>query len=206
MNRLPAVLAAGVVLLSACTSSRPVAAPSTAPSTEPPSASATAPSASAAPSGTTSPAPTGVASPSPARAANPPCATASLRLTIGSTDSGAGQSHQQLVLTNRGAGCSLRGYPGVSFLDAAGRQLGSPAQASGRPIGQVLLAPGGRAVAVLTYSNAGAYPDSTCRPAQASQVRVYPPNQLAALTAPDPILVCSAPGSGQLRIDPVGPA
>lgn len=118
-------------------------------------------------------------------------------------DGGAGQFHQPLVLTNRGGPCSLLGYPGVSFVDGAGRLLGSPADESTGPVRRVLLVPGGSATAVLTYSNAGAFPDSTCRPQQADRVRVYPPGDRVALLVADPILVCSAPGSGQLHIGPV---
>lgn len=133
----------------------------------------------------------------------PVCASRQLRLSVSQGDGGAGQFHQRLVLVNNGARCSLHGYPGVSFLDAAGHQLGSPAAQGPGAIRRVFLAPGGGAAATLTYSNAAAYPDSTCRPDQASTVRVYPPGERAALTAADPILVCSATGSGQLHIGPI---
>jgi hypothetical protein len=118
-------------------------------------------------------------------------------------DAGAGQFHQQLLLTNRGARCSLHGYPGVSFVDSSGHQLGSPANESAGQVRRVFLATGQRASATLTYSNAAAYPDSACRPQQASRVRVYPPGERAALEASDPVLVCSARGSGQLHVGPV---
>jgi hypothetical protein len=70
---------------------------------------------------------------------------------------------------------------------------------------RVSLLTGGAASAVLTYSNAGAFPDSVCRPKQASRVRVYPPGDRIALVVSDSILVCSARGSGQLHIDPMEP-
>jgi hypothetical protein len=70
---------------------------------------------------------------------------------------------------------------------------------------RVSLLTGGAASAVLTYSNAGAFPDSVCRPKQASRVRVYPPGDRTALLVSDPVLVCSAHGSGQLHIDPMEP-
>jgi hypothetical protein len=142
-------------------------------------------------------------SPSPTAAAVPVCTSAQLRLSIGSTDAGAGQFHQHLVLTNRGPLCSLHGYPGVSFLGADGRQLGDPAAMNQASVRRVFLPPGKSASAVLTYSNAGAFPDSACRPQQASSVRVYPPGERAALVAADSVLVCSAHGSGQLHIDPI---
>jgi hypothetical protein len=133
----------------------------------------------------------------------PVCRSASLRLSLGRTDGGAGQFHQPLILTNRGAPCTLHGYPGVSFLDAAGRQLGSPAEMTPAPVKRILLPTGGSASAVLAYSNAEAYPDSTCRPAEAARVRVYPPGERVPLTVPDEVLVCAAPGSHQLHIEPM---
>src|SRR5213076_519290 len=111
------------------------------------------------------------------------CSSGQLRLSVQEGDSGAGQSHQRLVLTNGGARCSLHGYPGVSFVDAAGRQLGSPAGQSPGQVRRVFLAPGKAAAATLTYSNAGAFPDSSCRPQQANRVRVYPPGERVALLA-----------------------
>jgi hypothetical protein len=118
-------------------------------------------------------------------------------------DSGAGQFHQRLVLTNHSTACTLHGYPGASFVDAAGRLLGSPADESKATVARQTLQPGGAVFAVLTYSNAQAYPDSTCRAEQADRVRVYPPGERQPLFAPDPVLVCSAPGSGQLHIGPI---
>jgi hypothetical protein len=130
----------------------------------------------------------------------PVCATAQLGLSVSQGDAGAGQFHQQLLLKNSGPRCSLHGYPGVSFLDAADHQLGSPAAESSGPVTRVFLGPGATAFATLTYSNAAAYPDSSCRPKQASRVRVYPPGERQALVAADAILVCSAAGSGQLHV------
>jgi hypothetical protein len=118
-------------------------------------------------------------------------------------DSGAGQFHQRLVLTNNADTCTLHGYPGVSFVDAAGQLLGSPAAESKATVRRETLKTGGAVFAVLTYSNAQAYPDSTCRAKQADRVRVYPPGERQPLFAADPILVCSAPGSGQLHIGPI---
>jgi hypothetical protein len=182
-----------LVAVAAC--SHHAAAPSTASAVPTPTMS---PVTSASPST----AATGTASAS-ASPTTPLCTTAQLRLSVHESDAGAGQFHQRLVLTNRGVRCSLQGYPGVSFLDAAGQQLGSPAARGTAPHQQVFLDPGTSAAAVLTYSNAGAFPDSSCRPQQADRVRVYPPGQRTALLAKDAILVCSAPGAGQLHIGPL---
>lgn len=133
----------------------------------------------------------------------PVCGAAQLRLSVQDADRGAGQAHQRLVLTNRGGACTLHGYPGVSFVDGQGRILGSPAGQSPGAVRRVLVAPGRSVFAVLTYSNAGAFPDSTCRPTEADRVRVYPPGSKVALFVKDAVLVCAAPGSDQLHIGPV---
>lgn len=195
-----AVAAVAMLALgTACSGSSTTAAP--APTV---AASATAPAVpqlSSPPAATTAPAP----GPSPVvtTTTTPVCATAQLRLVVRDGDGGAGQFHQPLVLVNTGPRCSMHGYPGVSFVGAAGRQLGSPAAQTSAQVRRVFLAPQARASAVLTYSNAEAYPDSTCRPQQAARVRVYPPGSRVALEASDPLLVCSAPGSGQLHIGPM---
>lgn len=199
-------LAAGLLAVTAvagCSQGRPSPTPSPT-FTSAPSPTGTAtdlPTASATPavSPSTSPAPTSAAS-----AAGPqPCLTSQLRLSVGPSNGGAGTNHQPLRLTNVGTACTLYGYPGVSFLDGSGRQLGSPATESGVPAHQVPVAAGATVHAELAYANAGAFPQASCRPAQAARVRVYPPGQRDALTAPDQVLVCSAPNAGQLHIDPV---
>jgi ABC-type transport system substrate-binding protein len=182
-----------------------VAAAGCSGSTPSPSPTTTAP---ASPSASTAPSPTAPPSTTPSTATTPPtalpvCTSGQLRLSVEAGDSGAGQFHQRLVLTNSAGTCTLHGYPGVSFVDAAGQLLGSPAAESKATVRRETLKTGGAVFAVLTYSNAQAYPDSTCRAKQADRVRVYPPGERQPLFAPDPILVCSAPGSGQLHIGPI---
>ncbi|GAC1608343.1 MAG: DUF4232 domain-containing protein [Mycobacteriales bacterium] len=202
------LVVAVLLATAACSSSSPHVTP-TAPQEVPPSASPSSPASAAASAGSLEPTP----SPTPTTTATPPdvatpvalggCTSAQLRLSAENGDSGAGQFHQGLVLTNRGPRCALQGYPGVSFVDRAGRTLGSPAAVSTATVRRVVLEPGRAATALLTYSNAGAYPDSSCRPVQADRVRVYPPGQRSPLLVADPILVCSATGAGQLHIGPV---
>ena len=150
-----------------------------------------------------SPAASPVASASPSVIALPFCRTSQLRLSIGGSEGAAGTQYQPLVLTNQGGTCTLHGYPGVSFLDSSGRQIGSPAEMRRAATPRVVLRPGGRAIATLSIATAANYADSVCRPQQAARVRVYPPGQRAALTAADPVAVCAAPGTGQLHIEPV---
>lgn len=195
----PAV--AAVLLLSSCSGSpaQPVQSPSVDSSPSPVEPPSPLPSPSASPSANPSP----LVSASPAALAIPRCVTGQLRLTVLAADSGAGQAHQRVVLTNNGARCSLLGYPGASFVDVAGRTLGSPATKSETTVRRVTLDSTRSAVAVLTYSNAGAYPDSSCAPQEASRLRIYPPGDRVALLVKDPILVCSLPGSDQLHIGPL---
>ncbi|GAC1445816.1 MAG: hypothetical protein NVSMB55_28710 [Mycobacteriales bacterium] len=126
-----------------------------------------------------------------------------LTLAVRAGDSGAGQFHQQLVLTNRGAACTLSGYAGVSFLDGSGTTLGDPAAHSPGPVRRQTLRPGGTVSAILTYSNAAAYPAASCRPRTSARVRVYPPGSRLALQAPDSAEICSASGTGQLHVGPI---
>jgi hypothetical protein len=86
--------------------------------------------------------------------------------------------------------CTLRGYPGVSFVDAHGRQLGIPAEREGPAGTTVALRPGEAAGALLTLVDVGVYPRSACRPARATGLRVYPPDQTAALDVAHPLRVC----------------
>lgn len=193
---------AALLAVTACsnTSSRTslpvVPTPTVAPS---PSSAATPPSPTPSPS----PSPSPASSPSVTVATPKRCTSAHLRLSVQEGDGGAGQFHQPLVLTNRGPRCTLHGYPGVSFVDSAGRTLGSPADQTPGTVRRVLVEPGRSAVAVLEYSNALVYPDSSCRPQRADRVRVYPPGERTPLLVADPILVCSAKGAGQLHIEPV---
>ena len=201
MSRRWFVAVASLVLVAGCSSGSNHSKAAGTPGAGSSSAAAT-PEAAASPTGS-------AGSATPSAAATAPsvnvCSSGQLRLSVGSTDGGAGQFHQQLVLTNRGAACSLHGYPGVSFLDNGGRLIGDPAAMTPATVSRVQLRTGGRAVAILTYSNAGAFDEQRCKPRQSRTVRVYPPGQRLALIAPDSVLVCSATGTGQLRIDPVTP-
>jgi hypothetical protein len=186
-----------VLLAAACSASSPPDQPA------PTQAASAVPSPSASAVASPSTPPPVVASPSAPAVGLPVCGAAQLRLSVQDADSGAGQSHQRLLLTNRGGACTLHGYPGVSFVDAQGRTLGSPAGKSSGAVRRVRIAPGRSVFAVLTYSNAGAFPDSTCRPTEADRVRVYPPGSKVALFEKDAVLVCAAPGSEQLHIGPL---
>lgn len=122
--------------------------------------------------------------PSPAR---PPaggrCHTSELRASVGRDDPGAGQENFPVVLTNVSERtCTVRGYPGIAFLDASGRQLGPDPRrepASG-PV-TVTLAPGRSAWAGLTFSRPEV---SGAKAATPTTLVVTPPDERDPLRVP----------------------
>jgi ABC-type transport system substrate-binding protein len=107
------------------------------------------------------------------------CTTGQLKGSLGETQSGAGQRYTALVLTNTGSTeCDLRGFPGVSLVDASGKQIGQPASREGAEGATVMIQPGGTASATLHTSAAGmgAQCDAT-----SAQLRVYPPDNTESL-------------------------
>lgn len=97
-----------------------------------------------------------------------------------------------LVVTNSSTGnCIVQGYPGVSFIDVAGTQLGAPAERQGAGATPVNLAPGASAVADLFQTNAQNY-GSECGQATAAGLRVYPPEATDSLFLPQTIPACTA--------------
>lgn len=124
------------------------------------------------------------------------CTTDSLSAEVTPAEGGgaAGSVYWSVILTNTGSvECSLLGYPGVSFADASGAQVGEPAE---REVGDgpvVTLAPGGSAVAALKVTNPGVI--DGCTPTTASSVIIYPPDQTESLTATAEIEVCAEQSS-----------
>jgi hypothetical protein len=113
-----------------------------------------------------------------------------------------------LVFTNTGAqACTLRGFPGVSLVGADGEQLGAAAVRTGSPGASVLLAPGRSARAEVRVTRAQNYPPERCRPADATGLRVYPPDRTQALFVPlQGFSGCTDPGVQLLSVKSVRPA
>lgn len=113
------------------------------------------------------------------------CHAASLTGSIGQGGGGAaGSTEVDLVLTNSSdAGCSLRGYPGVSFVgDDNGTQIGAPAtRRDDVEVTRVWLTPGTSAHASLRIAQAGNYDPAQCQPSAVDGFRVYPPDDTASL-------------------------
>jgi hypothetical protein len=120
------------------------------------------------------------------------CKTKHLKLSIGQGQGAAGSSYQPIVFTNTGAKpCSLLGYPGVSFLDTGGNQVGVAAVRAHGSKQPVTLAPDGTASALLQIPDPGVYSPAQCAPANAAELKVYPPNQTASLEVVDSVTICT---------------
>jgi hypothetical protein len=133
------------------------------------------------------------------------CRSGKLKLSVGSGQGAAGTTYQSIVLTNVGAkACTLFGYPGVSFVDAAGTQLGKPAGHDNGQKKTISLAPGGAAYSTLRQPNAGNFDAASCQPTTADRLRVYPPGETVALYVHDAAQVCAAKTNiGRTGVTPV---
>ncbi|AEW95836.1 putative secreted protein [Streptantibioticus cattleyicolor NRRL 8057 = DSM 46488] len=118
---------------------------------------------------------------------------------------GAGQYYSKLVFTNvSGTTCTLTGFPGVSYVKGGGVQSGNPAQRTGGDVRTVTLPPHGTAVATLHDANGvGGYDPKECQLSAAEGLRIYPPNQKAALFLPWKTQHCAGPGVHSLSITSV---
>ncbi|MGC0379280.1 DUF4232 domain-containing protein [Streptomyces sp. SAI-229] len=110
------------------------------------------------------------------------CRTAELSAAVGRMDPGAGQRNFPVVLTNVSSRtCTLYGYPGAAFVDAAGERLGrDPERTSGDPA-TVTLRPGASAWAGLRYASPGV---SGARTATPAALLVTPPGERDPLKVP----------------------
>jgi Protein of unknown function (DUF4232) len=167
-------------------------APTRSPVPSPPPA---APTSSAAPVSTVAPglpaSPALPASPgSPASPAKPGsvgpagCLTSALRATLGAAEGTAGSAYQVIVLANvSGKTCALYGYPGVSFVSGVGgSQIGKDAARDRANAPKVVtLAPGQRGSFALRVVDAGALPAASCDPVTANWLKIFPPENTAAL-------------------------
>jgi hypothetical protein len=108
------------------------------------------------------------------------CHTSDLNITVGSNDPGAGQENFPIVITNTSPGtCTVRGYPGAAFVNAAGTQLGpDPQRETGTTAQTVTLKSGQSAWAGLTFSSPEISGAKTATPAS---LLVTPPDEKDSL-------------------------
>jgi Domain of unknown function (DUF4232) len=186
---LPAVaLTCAAVIATGCGSASSTTAGGGGASAIPPSAPASSPSS--APSAPASP--TG----SPMPAGPGPCPTRSLQVKLGVSQGTAGSVYTTITFTNiSNVTCTLYGYPGVSLQTARPlHQIGKPARENpATPRKLVTLQPQTTANALLRIVDAGNYPASTCGPATAHYLQVYPPNQTTPAYIKYKTQACSKP-------------
>lgn len=135
------------------------------------------------------------------------CSTSGLEVWLGLGEGGAaaGSTYFPLEFTNTSnRRCTLFGFPGVSAVSSG--QLGSPASRNrSRPTYHVTLAPGATAHTILQITDVGNFSPGTCKPADATTLRVYPPGQFTAAEIPFSFRACSAKGPGFLSVEPIQP-
>jgi hypothetical protein len=148
------------------------------------------------------------------------CPSSSLTAKLVDSDGAAGTIYYTVALTNTGsATCALRGYPGVSLLDAAEGQLGAPADrepagqppgAPGAAGGRVELAPGAVARFTLLMIQPGVLPGCETQDTmgKAFTIQVYPPDNTVALkiafNGTDGVQACADPAVHELKVTTVG--
>jgi hypothetical protein len=118
----------------------------------------------------------------------------------------AGTWYYPLEFTNHsGHACTTGGYPGVSAIDANGKQLGDAAARNPLFHGKVVTIPaGGTAHALFAYG-AAEVSTSGCKPKTAMKLRVYPPNSKTAVHAFFDLPSCSLGKHVYLRVAVIQP-
>ncbi len=175
--------------------------PVTTPSDQPTDSATTAPTtpapATTAPT-TTGPVPTTVPAP-PGR-----CSSKQLAGSLGSPDGAAGTIYYQLELRNTSAvACVVQGYPGVSFVAGAdGHQVGAPASRVAGAAPSRVLTPGESAAATLAIVDASNF-GTPCNLTDVLGLRVFPPDETAALFVPHADEACANTQDPTLRIGPL---
>ncbi len=198
----PAALLLLALTLGCSHDNRPTVAPTTSGATVVTTAATTLPPPSSAiptsapPASTTSTTRT---------AANSRCATASLSITMTDLGAAAGTAYRELGFKNTSAhSCTMQGYPGVSFVDAQGRQIGAAAQRMAGPDGPLTLTPGASAAALMAYHDVYVATVAGCQPTTAAGVAVYPPGETASVTVATSLMACANPAtSGSAGVSPV---
>ncbi len=199
-----ALVAAGPALalvVASCSSSHSGSAPAT-------SASPAAPTSSAGSSGTgpstvsTVPATTGTPATAPSGPAR--CATASLGVALTNPNGAAGSVYYTLLFVNRGStACVLQGWPGVSFVTGpGGTQVGAAAARTPVSVPTVTLQPGRGAGASLQITEATNY-GTACGITTVAGLRIYPPDQTAALYIAHSDRACSNTNDVTLHVGAV---
>ncbi len=172
---------------------------SAAPTTDP--AETSVPAESSEPAKTTQP-----ASPSPS--AGEGVCTAGMLSAVLETEMGggaAGSNYRQLIFTNvSDEECEITGYPGVSFVDADGNQVGAPAEREPGEAATVMLAPDESAIAPVKQTRAENF-GADCQLTDTVGLRVYPPNDTESLIVDQTATACASEAVVTMSISPTKP-
>jgi Protein of unknown function (DUF4232) len=189
-----AALAGSAGLLAGCGTATPAASSS---GSSPSASAATTPSTSPTATDTPTASPTTVVSSQPATS-TAACATSALHVVVpsGSGNAAAGSAYYPIQFSNTsGSACTLYGYPGVSFVTAAGgSQIGAAATRNATlPAKVISLSPGQTVHATLQVVDALNYPSGGCGLVTAHWLKIYPPNQTAPTYVSFTAQTCSKP-------------
>lgn len=135
------------------------------------------------------------------------CTASALRVTYADDEGGAGAGsvNGTFTFTNESSRpCTLRGFPGVSFVGGRDRtQVGEAATRTDGPVTTTTLkGGGGRAEAALRRSQPRNYGGS-CDEAEVGGFRVYPPGSTDALFVAFPTTGCRSSSAPLLQVGPV---
>jgi hypothetical protein len=189
-----AVTLIGLAAAAGCSSSSSSSSPPAATATTTVTATASAPASSS----------TAVAPSTPASGGAAACPTSSLQVKQSAPNGYAGGVYVNIVFTNASnSSCTLYGYPGVSLISSSRTQLGLAAKRTATtPVKLVTLASGASAHAQLQIVDALNFPALSCAPIKATYLRIFPPNQKAAVYLSNNSSTCSKP-TQTLFISPV---
>lgn len=117
-----------------------------------------------------------------ATAAPGTCRSVGLDISLGRADGTPGTVYREVLLTNRGlAPCVLRGYPGVSYVDSGGAQVGGAAERVGERGPLLTLRHGESAASDVGFVQVRNFDPEVCLPTPVWGVRVYPPDETEPL-------------------------
>ncbi|WP_223198682.1 DUF4232 domain-containing protein [Solihabitans fulvus] len=122
------------------------------------------------------------ASAQPRAALDPICQAADLGLSFGHAEGAAGTVYRAVQFTNYGDNtCVLQGFPGVSYVDGDGNQVGAAARRDGPAGSLVTLDPGATASAIVGFVQIGLFDPAVCQPTPVAGIQVYPPDSTESL-------------------------
>jgi uncharacterized protein DUF4232 len=136
------------------------------------------------------------------------CTTADLAGSLADLGAAAGTDYQELLFKNiSSAPCTTAGYPEVSFVDAHGSQIGASLPEIPGPTARVVLVRGASAAAMVAYHDGYLTSGPSCQPTAAAGLRVFPPDQTAALIVPTTLVVCgNTEATGTAAVSPLAAA